>query len=452
MTMKNIYVCLIFLVFVLTGCQKDSDIIESVSNNPTSELISTMDFSWWVIVQEEESLNHWGDLYGNSIHNASVKLMFKGEALWVSNSNESGRVTFPEQAVPVEGAYFLFEAPGFYPLVIEVQGESIPLWRVTMIRNTFPNINGEAISDAESYITLTGLFQDPSTTREAWFYVTNSDNELIGNALTGPEASSFYLTTLPNEDLFLHYNVECSEETVIFLGSFSESQDIGVLVDESIDFSFETDRVFLTNIRDCVTEEKLYGYDLFYKKGNLTIQSGGNSIFDVPNCETSNYPILLSVATQNPRKYVELTINHTPGQTSNAPDQKACEDDDTFLAYAAGTSLAGEGSVFTFANILPDGQMVIKQADHSLTENRRVTMVFTGSTTGSQNCNLNIVVRKESGSNGWSYVSGFGGHELNATITKNDGVFIEGTFSGEVMDAEEASLGILEGSFRARVQ
>jgi len=450
--MKYIYLSAFFLVFCFTACQKNADFIDTVTENPSTSPISTIDFAWWVIVEEEESLYKWDDIHRTQIQNATVKLIFSGDILWESNTDHTGRVTFPEQPVPAEDAYFLFEAPGYYPLVVQIEGESIPLWRVNMIRNTFPNINGEAIKDAESYITLTGKLQNPSTTREAWFYILNADGELVGNSTVGPETPQFYMTTLPNEELFLHYNVECGDNGVIALGSYSESTDIGNLVDQSFDFSFDRDQFLLRNVADCSSGTKLFGYDLFYNVDNLTFQAGGNSGFHLLGCEQMERPVLVSVATQDPRKYVEVNITHTPGQRFEIPDQEACEDDDTFLKYTIGNGTEAGGEVFTFANILPDGQMVLKQAEISLNDYNRFSMVFDGATLGSHQSNLNLVVRQYSASGSWSNVNGLGAYQLNSTITMNDGTFIEGTFSGEVLDTEEISLGNIEGTFRARIQ
>lgn len=450
--MKNIYLSFLLLAFLFTSCEKNSDLLETTTNTPSSEALATIDFSWWVIVEEEESLHNWGGLYGTSLSNVSVKLMFMEDVLWEDNTDYSGRVTFPEQTVPAEGAYFLFETSGYHPLIVAIEGETIPLWRVNMVRNTYPNINGEAIKDADSYITLTGLLQDPSTAREAWLYITNSDNEIVGNCIIGPEVPRFYMTTIPGEDLFLHYNVVCGGDGVVPLGSLSESQDIGVLVDQSFDFSYDTDLIYLDNVTECSTDEKLYGYELLYKVDDLTIQAGGNSGFRIPDCYTMDYPILLSVATQDPRKYIELTINHTPGQQTDVPDQSACDDDDTFLSYTIGGNSPGGGDVFTFANILPDGHVVLKQAQTSLNDDSRFSMVLDGSTTGSHNSLVNIVVRDYITTNSWTSINSLGGNGLNVTITTNDGTFIEGTFDGEVMDTDEVSLGIMEGNFKARIQ
>ncbi len=449
--MKYIYISIFFLVFCLTACQKNSDVTNTLTGTPSSEPISTIDLSWWANVEERESFRQWNDIHTyNYIHNVSVKLMFTGDVLWESNTNETGGFRFPEQPVPAEGAYFLFEAPGYYNNVVKVEGESIPKWQVHMMRETFPDINGEVLTDAESYIVLTGQLQEGTRLRETWFYITNADNELLGTCMVGPEFPTFYMTTLPNQELFLHYNVACGGG-VIPLGSFSESKDIGNLLDESFDFSYDRDQVYLDNVTDCSSGTKLYGYDLFYKEDNLTFQAGGNSGFHLRDCQPMEHPVLISVATQNPRKYVELIFTHTPGQRFDVPDQKVCEDDDTFLKYTVGGSAAG-GDVFTFANIQPDGQMVIKQAQSSLTDENKFSIVFDGSATGSHKSNVNVVIRKYNSSNGWSYINSLGGYQLNSTITMNDEEFVEGTFSGEVMDTEEVSLGNLEGTFRARIQ
>ena len=450
--MKYIYLSAFFFVLCFSACRKNSDIIEPVVEEPTTEPVPTINLSWSAHVTEMEGLWRWGDFLDNStLHNVSVKLMFKGNVLWESNTDRRGGFSFQEQPVPAEGAYFLFEAPGYHNNIVQVQGESIPLWRVHMIRNTFPDVKSEKLTGAESYITLTGQLQDPSTLWEAWFYLTNADNELLGTSVVDPENPSFYMTTLPNEELFLHYNVDCGGD-VIALGSFSESENIGPFVDQSIDFSIDFDQVSLRNVNDCSTGTKLYGYDLFYKQDNFTFQAGGNSGFSIFDCQFVNHPILLSVATQNPRKYVEVAITHTSGQRTIAPDQEACEDDDTFLKYRIGPGAEEGGDIFTVANILPDGQMVMKQAEHPLNGDNRLTLTFDGATTGNHNCDLNLVIRYYNSNNSWSNGNSLGGHMLNAIITKNDGTFVEGTFSGEVLDTEEVSLGNVEGTFRARIQ
>ena len=451
--MKYIYLSAFFLVLCFTACRKNSDIIEPVTEEPTTAAVATMTFSWFANVGEEESLKEWGGLGMTSIHNASVKLMFRGAVLWESNTDRNGGFEFPEQPVPTEGSYFLFEAPGYYNNVVQVQEESRPTWRVNMIRNTYPDIQGEVLTDAASYITVTGQFQDQSTSRETWIYITNENSELIGTAYVGPEMPRFYITTLPDEKLFLHYHpLYCGDGGVIEYGPFSESVDIGNLVDQSIDFSHGYDLVTLNDITDC-DGEKVFGHDLFYKVDDLTFHAGGNTAVNLPGCGSSAYPVLLSIATQNPRKYVEVTVTHTTGQRTDGPAQSVCdEDDDTYLKYTIGNEPEEGGDIFTVANILPDGQMVLKQAEHPLNDNNRLTMVFDEATVGSHNCDLNLVIRYYNSGNGWSNGNSLGGSGLSATITKNDGTFVEGTFSGEAKDTDEVSLGNLEGRFRARIQ
>lgn len=456
--MKNTYLSLLLLVFCLTACQKNSDVIETNSETPTPALVTTVDLEWRASVVEEESVRRWRDNIGTQtiLQHVSVKLMFMGDVLWESNTDRFGTFEMPEQPVPAEGAYFLFEAPGYYNNVVAVESDVIPIWRLNMMPIPSPDIQGEIITDAESYITLTGQLQDPSTARGYWLYLTNAADELVGTMTISPEDPNFYLTTLPDEDLFLHYNVECGGDGVIPLGSFSESTDIGVLLDQSFDFSHDWDLVYLDNVTDSAGD-KLYGYDLFYKEDNLTFQAGGNSGVQVRDCQPMGYPILLSVATQDPRKYVEFSITHTPGQQTDIPDQMVTEDDDTFLQFIVGNDPTNGGEFFTYANILPDGRMVLKQTSINPNEYKnKFALVIDGNTTGSHNSNANVEITKytPSGTSSWSwdYENSFGGYEINTAITMNDGTFVEGTFSGEVLDKEEVSLGVLEGSFRARIQ
>ena len=457
--MKNTYLNFLLLVLLLCSCEKNSDITDIVDENMTSNPVETVNFTWWALVQEEQSLSSWNDLDAIAIHNASIKLIYRDNILWESNTDASGTFRFDEQPVPSEGAYFLVETPGYHPLVLAVEGESIPLWRINMIRETYPDINGESITDAESYITLTGALQEPSTADGAWYYITNAQDELLGTGATGPELPRFYITTVPNEELFLHYNIvrrsnaqigDCGDYGVVSLGSFSESQDIGALLDQNIDFSYDNDLIFIPMVTDCSEVNKIFNFDTFFKLDDLTFQSGA---FRVPDCLLTSESVLVGVATQNPRKYTEFLVDYSPGQgTITTPDVHVCEDDDTFIQYTVGNDTQGGGEVFTFVDILADGQMILKQAEHSLSNEDRFTMIFDGFDIGNHQSTLDLVVRRTNDSGSWSYIKGIGGQELSATISMNNGEFIEGSFNGEVFDTEEVSLGIMEGTFRARIQ
>jgi len=451
MKMRITYLYLILFAILLNSCQKNLDVTETENGTISPELIETIEFEWWAIVVEENSLFQWNDISNVELSNVSVKLMFMDEVLWETNSDNSGRIEFPKQNVPAEGAYFLFESPGYHPLVVAIEGESIPLWQVNLVRDNYPGIPSEAITNAESYIVLTGILQDPMTARESWYYITNSSGELIGNGINGPELPSFYITTLPNEELFFHYVTECGSG-VVPLGSFSESTEISSLLDQSFDFSFESDLIYLDNVNECGTNNKLFGYDLIYKRHELSYQWMGNSGFFMPDCSSTDQAILVSIATQNPRKYLEVEVDYIAGQQNDIPDQEACEDDDTYLEYTVGGNMLGGGQVFTFANTLPEGILTVKQIEHELINQNRFTMTIEGTELGTHDCAINVYVRQEFNSGGWSNINGFGGNQLTATITSNNGQFVEGTISGEVIDTEEVSLGNFEGVFKARIQ
>lgn len=437
--MRYIQSFIFLLVLSSIACKKNQDITETTPEVPPSVPVSTIDVEWSATVGEKNSLWNWSQDIGK-IHNASVKLMYEGNILDETNTNGKGEFSFPLQPVPDTGAYFLFESSGYYNTVVKVDTGLSDIRRLIMLPNTFPNVNGEAISGGGPYVTLKGKLQDPTEAQFVWVYITNTNNELIGTALAQGDGPSFTITTLANEELFLHYHTTCHPEGMIPLGSFSQDTDLGILLDQSMDFSNPSGCLKLSNAYDCSGNE-ISEYNLYYKKDGTTYRRGGTDSFCESDCVLLAHPVTVTLTTQTPRKYQEKIVTYIPGPTMSF-DMTVCEDDDTFLKYTIGNEAEVESDYFTYANIISDGRLVLKQygADRSF------AFVFSGSDIGSH---TSKVVSYDLNNALWIDL---GADEINSTITMNDGEFVEGTFSGEVLDADEISLGILEGSFRARIQ
>ena len=436
--MKYIYLTFLVFIFCLTACKKNTEVIKTNEEILPPDEIPTIDLEWSATIGEQNSVWNWSQDIGK-LHNVLIQLIYDGIVLDETNTNGKGEFSFPNQPVPEEGAYFQFKSEGYYNTVIKADDSVNDITRLMMLPNTFPNINGEAISDGGPYITLKGKLQEPTGARFIWLYLTNANDELVGTALPKGDGTSFTITTLPDKDLFLHYNTECYPEGIISLGSFSEDTDLGTLLDQSFDLSITSRNVELQNVYDC-TGNEISDYHLFYKRDGLTHPGATNSNIH-PECRWLAAPVIATVVTQDPRKYQEKTINFSTGSTPTF-DMTVCEDDDTFIHYTLGNGSGEMANSFTTANILGDGRLVMRQ--RGFDNDRRFTFIFPESTVGSHTCKV------------ISYSSGLeidlGGNQLNATITLNDGEFVEGDFSGEVWDADEASLGILEGNFRARIQ
>ena len=433
--MKYINLIFLLLVFCLSACKKNEDFTNINKQVPPPQPIPTFDMDWSATVGENNSIWNWSQDIGK-LHNVSIQLIYEGVLLDETNTDGMGKFTFSTQPVPEEGAYFRFESEGYYNTIIKADKGLNDISRLIMLPNPFPNINGEAISDGGSYITLKGKLQEPTGARFIWLYITNANNELIGTALTKNDGASFTMTTLPDEELFLHYNTECYPEGIISLGSFSEDTDLGVLLDQSFDLSITSRDIQFLNAYDCSGNEIL-DYKLFYKRDGLTHPASNNSNIH-PECRWLADPVIATVVTQNPRKYQEKIINFSAGSTPSF-DMTICDDDDTFISYSLGNNSEITANFFTSSNILTDGQLVLRQVG----EERRFTFIFPESTLGNHTCK--VVSYKNSEID-------LGGSQLNSSITLNDGEFVEGTFNGEVLDAFETSLGTFEGNFRARIQ
>lgn len=438
--MKYTNLSFLLLVFFLVACEKNSDLTNSSSEFPPSIMVPNTDLTLSGAVAEHSSHWYWTTGYFQ-LSNVSVKIMFNGGTLDETNTDETGNYEFPTQPVPNEGAYLLFESPGYYPNVVKLDSLSSSIFGINLIRDNFENISGEAISGGGPFVKLTGTLQSPSEARFPMFYITNSANELVGSAIPVDDFTDFTITSLADEELFLHYQVDCSPIGVVSLGSFSEDMDMGVLLDQSYDFSHDNAGGFFSQVYDC-PGNLISDYSVFFKRDGLTLHSWGTAGFGGNECEFLAHPLIVTLATQNPRKYQEQIINYQPGQNLFF-DMTICTDDDTFIKYTINNGAEVTPDLFTYANVLPSGELVLKQKDPDYDNGTDITFIISDGNTGNTTSNVLFY-------NG--YTTFLGGNGLTTTITMNDGEFIEGTFNGNAFDGYETSLGTLEGSFRARIQ
>lgn len=435
--MKNINLLFFLFVLFLASCQKNQDVLESDEKIIDTSETAIIDFSWRASVYDPESVMHYKENY-IALHNVTVKIMSRGVVIAQTNTSEAGIFEFDNILVPND-AYVLFESPGYHSTVVKVNEESMG-WRLFMIRNTNPDITREIITTNENYIQLDGRLQELSSGREMWAYVTNDKDELVGTSSLMGDLTPFRITTLPGEELFLHYGLKCFPVNVIPIGSFTEDEDLGALLDQTQDFSFDYGYVALTPVNDCNGNE-VFNNNVFYKVNGETMAAGGNRGVNIKDCYLDQ-PVLITVTRRQPRKYQEKLVGFSPGSVREDIEIALCEDDDTFVHY----TIAGretQSDIFTFANILSDGRLVIKQPGNDLFNDINLSMVSKSAVEGNTKGDVLFY---------FSYVNSHGGNELDFNITKNDGEFVEGTVSGELFDTEEISQGNFEATFRARIQ
>ena len=195
----------------------------------------------------------------------------------------------------------------------------------------------------------------------------------------------------------------------------------------------------------------LDGYGTYAKVNGFTRYSYANSGsvgFGDYECQLNMNPnIVISVASQNPRKYSQVDYSFTGGPLSTT-ELTLCEDDDTFIKYSIDGGDMIEANIFTYANLFPNGVMVLKQVDPVYAGGTDISFDITGYSVGGNSYGYVYFI---------SYLSNAANNlssseNLDVTITFRDDKFIEGTFGGSLSDVFENPLGILEGSFRARIQ
>ncbi len=438
--MKYINISLIFLLVFLMACQKDIDLTDTQEEVSPPELVPTMDLTLEGSVGEYGSLWHWTNR-NFALANVTVKLMFSGGLIDETNTSETGSFSFDTQPVPIEGAYLLFESHGYHNNVVKVDTFSNSIFGTNLLKETFPGINGEVITNGENYIKLKGTLQDPTTAHIPLYYITNADNELVGTATPVDDFTDFTITTVPDQELFLHYKVDCYPNEVIPIGSFTEDTDLGILLDQSIDFSTTFASGFFSTIYDCPGNE-INDYSIFFKNNGLTEHSWGTAGYAGNECDFLAHPVIVTLVTQNPRMFQEKIIDYSTS-TDFFFDMTICTDDNTFIKYSLGGGAEVTPNLFTYANLLPTGELLLKQKDPDYDNGIDRTFLVSDTNPGIHTSDLVFY-------NGFTTFVGC--NQIETTITMNDGEFVEGTFIGDAYDGFESSLGTLEGSFRARIQ
>ena len=441
--MKYITLSFFLITLILSSCRnEDSIITEEILPVPEEATIVEI----YGFVTEQFSLFS-PYISRQRLNNVSVRLMHEGSMLNEVNTDETGRFAFEEQLVPLGEAYLIFEAPGFYKNVARIDSiAAYENFNYILIRKTFEALSGDAINEEGPYIRLTTGPAHRDFLAPLYF-ITNTNNELIGANQQYVEAPFFEITTLASEPLLFHHFTECGTQT-IEMGPFSEDTDITAFLEE-LTFDDKSRKSIRATVFDCAGAElDREAFELFSKGSELTIRSANSNLANIGklNCLIDNSPTtLVSVVTQNPRKYAEATVDFSSGQEDI--EITICEDDDTYLNYSIGGGAEIVPNLFTYANILPNGHLILKQTDPVYPDGTHIAFQVFSSVEGINTLGDVLFNNPPLGSTNVAIV----GQEIEVTINLNDGDFIEGTFDGTIYDAFESSLGNLTGTFRARI-
>ena len=126
---KNNNYLLFILVLLCSACQPNEDV--TTVDVRTLESVEVTEVELKGHVTEPFSL-YSGVANLLHIHNATVQLIYEEEVLEEVQTNEQGRYAFSPQIVPIEGAYLVATAPGYYPnsFKIDTLAGRLPFWKL----------------------------------------------------------------------------------------------------------------------------------------------------------------------------------------------------------------------------------------------------------------------------------------------------------------------------------
>ncbi len=425
----------LFISLFFVSCE-NTDTTSVENSGPFPVTIPTVEREVFGYVKEVKSYFSI-ELRSLFLSNVTVELRYEDQVLDEANTDLDGAFYFPEQVMPSEGTYLYYRAPGCYPGVTKIDDSYVNQSARYILSNKSSLVNGEAISNREEYITLTGELQNPINSSGGIIVITNSSNEILDVRATDMDLS-FRVTVVPGEEVFLHYLVKCGSLAPVSLGTFTESTDVGVVYDPTYDLS--EDRVYADVYPvDCTGEEVTQGYLLKTVNGQTTYY---NEFLGYPCSLLGDPDAYVTYVNPLTQEYGERNINYSSG-TELDFNMTICEEDETYLSLTLSNGLQYDFNLYTFANIMPDGRLFIKQVNSLFDIYDSIVFELNAATPGTTTANLRIL---GPGNKVFQQADNF-----TASITANDGDFIEGTFSAEIFDEFEQSLGVITSTFKARV-
>lgn len=429
---------LLCIGLIMGGCQGNEDItsVENFGPFPVEVATTVMTLQGWVHEAYSPFSNSLNLL---RLSNVTVALKYEDQTLDQTNTNSEGYFVFSEQDVPADGAFLEFTSSGYYPGISKIDTLPFDYYSNYILPQSSLLVNGQAIADREEYIILRGSLQEPTPGSGFTFFITNAANELLGT-YTSDGDLGFKITTIPNEELFLYYQSHCGLTGPIALGVFNEDTDLGALFDGTYDFYEELVFGDVT-VTECSGGSVNQDYLLLTVDGLTSFWDNGLSYYEQA-CLLANDPnAFITVVDPVAREFGEVSLNYTSGLQWDVAVE-VCSEDATFLQVGLNGGPEIGLDLYTFSNVLPSGRAIVKQINPSGPNMGAIVFELQSALPGTTTGRLIIT----------------DGHKMlrysdntEFTIIANDGIYLEGSFNTNFFDEFEIPLGVITGTFKARI-
>lgn len=437
--MKNVGLFYLLLLPNIFSCQKNTDIIipETIVNN-----VEVVEIELNGVVRPYH-LGEWR--HYTPIQDVTVSLVYDNIILDEVNTDLNGSYFFAPQPVPLEGAHIVIEASGFFPNIQKIYPPDSYLSEIILLPNMFQNLNSLNDYIPEQKVSISGKIHesDLAPPQDALtIYAVNEAQEIIGYCRPNSDIIDFSLTTIANQSVTLMFHNVCGVFDTIQLGVLTEDIVLDdILYEQTIEWIEINGQV-----ADC-NNESFTGYLNFHYNErtnffNSGFRSGGRFGSSWINaCEIEGTQVLVSFVDYDYDFVGFTTVPYTAGQDISV-DINECETNQTYFRYTLDGGMLVNDPSFTFVNII-ENEGVYFFVDRS--GSCDIGGKFAESTTGTVSSG-NMLFRT---------IGGVGveqaAKDLPFNILSNDGDYIQGTFSGTLLDDQEYSLGQIEGSFKAKI-
>lgn len=453
-TMNLKYIIILIICLGLFSCYKDSDTIGTKEWPIISQEVLMSSLSGFVI---SDPGNHNNLFFGsNWVYNATVKLIYEGEVIDQTITDKAGYFVFPNQPVPIKGAYLLIEKNGYFPngksISAESMGEFPVFYNMMLLVDSYLPNKEEGLSSYPTLVEVKGLFEYTNgngQTPNRTMFALDKEGRVVGTALTGPDDGHFSISIPKNQEVNLYLDLTCTRIGPISVEFLQEDTDLGTI---KYDDPTQNDKFYIEGSFDDCDDSPIKGGNVIMKYADdkiniLTIgHDGVLPKFYLEECQVSS-PFLSFLIYDNKQdiipnndQYKKIKLPHVVGNDAII-STTICKQNDTYYNYDL-TSTSGEEifeDAFIIANVHEDNSIdIMARGNWGI---RKVIITSQGPMIANQ-FSGNLVHREG------SKIQYEGASLIFNVISETDD-YIDLEFSGQVIGFGSVPNSMIEGNIRA---
>lgn len=423
------------LLFLFSACRENVDIMEVDVNIPDAQELGDLQLLGSVVDANEEG-----------VLSVKVDLMQEGIILESTTTDRDGKYEMQTAVKQDQDTYVRASKEGFVTAMDVLESPSANTNMTTVLMPSEMLARGQTSTSETEFISLTGTIVDETGELQARKYVLLEDETgRISYATTNANGRFRLAAPLDTDVSLVVVDVICvQEEYRAAIGSFTENQDLGEIVIESI----ENPTINISGqLIDCNGMPLANGI-VAVTSGNgakqVVADGSGNFSLDITTC-TGNRGVNVFAYDENFQNVSDaIDVVSMSGAVVLDPIT-VCTSGSSIIELTANGIDYTNNAAHTF---LPNARESATGLNYIYPQNRRtgLTVYFAGASTGTFDANTFVYFDEDVAFIGGSRARN--GTAITLTVTTYQRDLIEGTFEGQALNEETQVIEAVAGSFR----